>query len=102
MTIWHIEAVHHLQNAKLPLIGYKAWPMTNDRAAWPAPEILRVLVKEADKALALEKKYMRTLSKWVKTCDEQGQLCMHHQGVIEPFTLFAKTLAERLELETKA
>jgi hypothetical protein len=102
MTIWHIEAVHHLQNAKLPLIGYKAWPMTNERAAWPAPEILRVLVKEADKALALEKKYMRTLSKWVKTCDEQGQLCMHHQCVIEPFTLFAKTLAERLELETKA
>lgn len=101
MTVWHIQAVHHLQNAKLPLIGYKAWPVTNERAAWPAPEILRVLGKEADKALSLEIKYMRTLSKWVKSCDEQGQLCMHHQGVIEPFTRFAKTLAERLEQESR-
>lgn len=102
MSVWHIEAVHHLQNAKLPLMGYKAWPVTNERAAWPPPEILRPLVKEADKALTLEKKYMRTLSKWVKSCDEQGQLCMHHQGVIEPFSNFAKALAERLERESQA
>ncbi|HCE45471.1 MAG TPA: hypothetical protein DET40_18175 [Lentisphaeria bacterium] len=97
MTVWHVDAVHHLQNAKLPLMGYKAWPVTNERAAWPAPEILKVLVKEADKALALEIKYMRVLSRWVKSCDEQGQLSMHHQGVIEPLTSFAKTLSEHLE-----
>ncbi|MFZ2656113.1 MAG: hypothetical protein WAX69_14375 [Victivallales bacterium] len=96
MTVWHIDAVHHLQNAKLPLMGYKAWPVTNERAAWPAPEILKVLVKEAGRALALEIRYMRTLSKWVKSCDEQGQLSMHHQGVIEPLTHFAKTLADHL------
>ena len=102
MSGWHINAVYHLQNAKLPLMGYKAWPLTNKRAAWPPPEILKILVKEADKAIAMEIKYMRTLSRWVKSCDEQGQLCMHQQGVIEPFASFAKALAERLEQESKA
>ena len=33
----HIQAVTHLQNAKLPLYGYKAWPVSNQAAAWPPP-----------------------------------------------------------------
>ena len=101
MSAWHIAAVYHLQNAKLPLMGYKAWPPTNPHAAWPPPEILRTLAKEAKKALALEHKYMRTLARWVKSCDEQGQLAMHHQGVIEPFADFARRLAGLHEQESK-
>jgi len=101
MSVWHIEAVQQLQNAKLPLMGYKAWPASNPRAAWPPPEILGPIAKAAAKALALEGKYMRTLAKWVKSCDEQGQLAMHQQGVIEPFADFAKTLAARLEQESR-
>ncbi len=96
----HIQAVSHLQNAKLPLIGYKAWPVTNPTASWPPPEKLKDLVREAQKALALEKGYMRTYARWVKSCDEQGQLAMHHQGVIEPFTKFADGLAARLAEES--
>ena len=102
MSVWHIQAVSHLQNAKLPLMGYKAWPLTNERAAWPPSEMLKILVKEAKKAVALEIKYMRTLSKWVKSCDEQGQLCMHHQGIIEPFADFADKLGAQLECERSA
>ena len=97
----HIQAVYHLQNAKLPLFGYKAWPVDNPTAAWPPPEKLKDLVREANRAVALEKIYMRTYAKWVKSCDEQGQLAMHHQGVIEPFTAFASTLAARLEQESR-
>jgi len=97
----HIQAVSHLQNAKLPLYGYKAWPVNNPAAAWPPPEKLKDLVREAQKALALEKSYMRTYARWVKSCDEQGQLALHHQGVIEPFTKFAETLAARLAKENK-
>ncbi len=99
-SAFHVEAVYHLQNAKLPLMGYKAWPPSNPNAAWPPPEILKTLAKEASKALALEKKYMRLLAKWAKSCDEQGQLSMHHQGVIEPFTGFAARLAELYKQES--
>ena len=44
---------------------------------------------------------MRTYARWVKTCDEQGQLCSHQQGVIEPYEHFVKVLVERLEAELK-
>ena len=39
---------------------------------------------------------MRTFARWVKSCDEQGQLALHQQGVVEPFTRFAEMLAARL------
>jgi len=96
----HIQAVSHLQNAKLPLIGYKAWPENNPTAAWPPPEKLKDLVREAKRALELEQRYMRTYARWVKSCDEQGQLALHQQGVIEPFTRFAEMLAARLSEES--
>ena len=95
----HFQAVEHLQNAKLPLVGYKAWPLGNPRAAWPAPEALAGLLEEARWALALEEEYMRVFSTWVETCDEQGQLAMHQLGVIEPFAGFMQTLDRQLELE---
>jgi hypothetical protein len=97
----HVQAVYHLQNAKLPLFGYKAWPVTQEHASWPPPEKLEGLVKDAEIALDLEKEYMRVYAKWVKGCDEQGQLCLHHQGVIEPFAEFATALAQRLKEERK-
>jgi hypothetical protein len=93
----HIQAVYHFQNAKLPLFGYKAWPLGNEHACWPPPEKLKDLVKEAEKALELEIEYMEIYAKWVSSCDEQGQLCLQHQGVIEPFTEFAETLARQLK-----
>ena len=95
----HVRGVHHLQNAKLPLVGYKAWPLGNANASWPAPRQLAELIREAREALSLEKGYMRTYARWVKTCDEQGQLCSHQLGVIEPYEHFIKTLAARLEIE---
>ena len=95
----HVRGVYHLQNAKLPLVGYKAWPLDTPNASWPAPEQLAGLLDEAKQALALEKGYMRTYARWVKTCDEQGQLCSHQQGVIEPYEQFIAALAERLEIE---
>ena len=95
----HVRAVYHLQNAKLPLVGYKAWPLGNPNAAWPAPEQLAGLLDEAKRALALGKGYMRTYARWVKSCDEQGQLCSHQQGVIEPFERLVDTLTERLKIE---
>lgn len=95
----HVRGVHHLQNAKLPLVGYKAWPLGNANASWPAPRQLAELLREARQALALEKGYMRTYARWVKTCDEQGQLCSHQLGVIEPYEQFIKTLADRLVIE---
>ena len=97
----HVRAVYHLQNAKLPLFGYKAWPLGNPNAAWPAPAQLAELLQEALQALALQEDYMRTYARWVKTCDEQGQLCSHQQGVIEPYEHFVKVLVERLEAELK-
>ena len=96
----HIQAVSHLQNAKLPLIGYKAWPENNPAASWPPPEKLKDLVREAKRALVLEQRYMRTFARWVKSCDEQGQLALHQQGVIEPFTKFAEMLAAQLGEES--
>ncbi len=98
----HIRAVAHLQNAKLPLIGYKAWPLGNPHACWPPPNMLKPLVREARKALKLEREYMRVYAKWVKTSDQQGQLCMHQQGVIEPFERFAEALDAQLERELAA
>jgi hypothetical protein len=95
----HIQAVYHLQNAKLPLFGYKAWPLGNEHACWPPPEKLEDLAKEAKQALELELEYMKIYSKWVESCDEQGQLCLQHQGVVEPFAKFADTLARQLEVE---
>ncbi len=98
----HLRAVYHLQNAKLPLFGYKAWPLGNEHCCWPPPEKLEDLVKEAEQALALEREYMTTYAKWVSGCDEQGQLCLHQQGVIEPFAEFATTLNEQLSMEKEA
>ena len=98
----HIQAVSHLQNAKLPLMGYKAWPVDTPAAAWPPPETLKPLVREANRAVALETQYMRIYARWVKSCDEQGQLALHQQGVIVPFTMFAETLSARLAEALKA
>ncbi len=95
----HVRAVYHLQNAKLPLVGYKAWPLGNPNASWPEPGQLADLLKEARQAVILEIDYMRTYARWVKTCDEQGQLCSHQLGVLAPFETFAKTLATQLEIE---
>jgi hypothetical protein len=95
----HIQAVYHLQNAKLPLFGYKAWPLGNEHACWPPPEKLKDLVNEAELALELEMEYMKIYSKWVKSCDEQGQLCLQQIGVVEPFTEFVKTLTKQFEFE---
>lgn len=98
----HITAVAHLQNAKLPLIGYKAWPLGNAHACWPPPKQLEALAKEARKALKLEQEYMRGLAKWCVASDQQGQLSMHHQGIIEPLTKFAETLEAQLAREQAA
>ncbi len=95
----HVRAVYHLQNAKLPLVGYKAWPLGNPNAAWPAPEKLAALLREARQALKLQKGYMGTYARWVQSCDEQGQLCSHQQGVIEPYEKFIKIMTDRLEIE---
>jgi hypothetical protein len=95
----HVQAVHHFQNAKLPLVGYKAWPLGNENASWPPPAQLRALLDEAGQAFKLEEQYMRTYSKWVESCDEQGQLCGHQTGVIEPFERFVKVLNDRLKVE---
>ena len=62
----HIQAVYHLQNAKLPLFGYKAWPLGNEHACWPPPEQLQCLTREAERALELEIEYMQIYSKWGK------------------------------------
>jgi len=97
----HVRAVYHLQNAKLPLYGYKAWPLGNQNASWPPPAQLRELLKEARRALSLQQQYMRRYARWVKTCDEQGQLCGHHLGVIEPYERLVETLAGRLEIEER-
>jgi len=42
---------------------------------------------------------MTIYSKWVTSCDEQGQLCLQQQGVVEPFREFADAMAEQLEQE---
>ena len=97
----HVDAVCHLQNAKLPLVGYKAWPLGNDNASAPPPAQLTRLLREAETALALEERYMRKYSRWVKGCDEQGQLCGHEQGVIQPLKQLVKALTERLEIREK-
>lgn len=97
----HIRAVYHLQNAKLPLIGYMAWPTDNVQASWPPPEMLETLLEEAEKAVALEREYMAVYARWVSDCDEQGQLVMHQQGVVEPMEGFASALRAQLEKEKK-
>ena len=95
----HVQAIYHLQNAKLPLCGYKAWPLGNENASWPPPEQLRALAEEAGRALKLQKQYMRTYARWVETCDEQGHLCSHQVGVIEPFEKLVNLLEARLKIE---
>lgn len=92
----HVEAVYHLQNAKLPLVGFGAWPIENPKAVWPCAALLSALLPSARKALALEEEYMRVYAAHVKDCDEQGQLSMHHQGVIERFAGLARALEARL------
>lgn len=97
ISAMHIEAVQHLQNAKLPLMGYKAWPLENEHSAWPNPDALKHYAREARTAYELELEYMKTYSQWVEGCDEQGQLVMHQQGVIEPFGRFAAVLEEMVK-----
>ena len=100
MSVLHLEAVRHLQNAKLPLVGYKAWPLGNDHACWPPPAQLAGLAAEARQAAALAEEYMRVYARWVSSCDEQGHLCAHQQGVVEPFLRFAETLERQWQVET--
>jgi hypothetical protein len=97
----HLRAVHHLQMAKLPLVGFKLWPVpAEDPACLPPPEFLAPLLAEARAGLELEYGYMRTLAKWTRTCDEQGQLAMHQQGLIEPFEELVAALDRWVAQET--
>ena len=93
----HVKAVYHMQNAKLPLYGYQAWPVDRADKVLPHPDHIKVVMAEAQQALDLEKEYMELFSRHVETCDEQGQLAMHHQGVIEPLEGFIKTLRSWLD-----
>lgn len=97
----HIQAVHHLQNAKLPLFGYRAWPLGNEHASCPPPALLEGIVREAELALALEKRFMSVYAQWVNSCDEQGQLVMQHQGIIETLERIVAELRRRLEHEKR-
>ncbi|MEI6421454.1 MAG: hypothetical protein WCP55_04495, partial [Lentisphaerota bacterium] len=54
----HLQAVQHLQNAKLPLYGYKAWPLGNTRCCWPPPDQLRRLLQEIRSGVEMEREYM--------------------------------------------
>lgn len=97
ISAMHVEAVYHLQNAKLPLMGFDAWPPENPGAVWCGAPLLRTLLDSARKALSLEESYMRVYGGHVSSCDEQGQLSMHHLGVIEPFARFVRMLEAQLE-----
>ena len=96
----HLQAVQHLQNAKLPLFGYKAWPLGNPHCCWPPPAQLALLLEEVRTAVKLQREYMTIYAPWVRSCDEQGQLCSHHLGVIEPWTHFAQVLEVQLAAAT--
>jgi hypothetical protein len=100
----HLEAVGCLQRAKLPLVPYGAWPVeqSGDGAVMkitsvrcPEPLEMERLCAEAERAAALEREYMERYAVLVETCDEQGQLVMHHWGVAVPFGAFATALRER-------
>ncbi len=97
----HVKAVFHLQNAKLPLYGYKAWPLGNENAGSPPPAQLSALLREAETALELEGRYMKRYASWVKDCDEQGQLCGHEHGVSQPLKRLVAALTARLDAEKK-
>ncbi len=108
ISVDHLEAVGHLQNAKLPLVGYGAWPLeaSADGATLrlasprcPSPEVLEILCREAEQAAALEQRYMERYAPWVERCDEQGQLVMHHWGAVVPLGAFTAALRTRLESE---
>ena len=101
MSALHLQAVQHLQNAKLPLFGYKAWPLGNPRCCWPPPDQLAQLLEQIRTAVKLERQYMTMYAPWVRSCDEQGQLCSHHLGVIEPWTHFAQVLETQLAAATR-
>jgi len=90
----HLSAVHHLQMAKLPLVGFRLWPLpAQDPPGLPPPDFLAALLREARAGLELEYEYMRILAGWTRTCDEQGQLAMHQQGLIEPYEELVAALA---------
>lgn len=93
----HIEAVQHLQNAKLPLSGHNAWPLSNRHAVWPHPQKLSELLSEGTKALELEYDYMKIYSKRVRSCDEQGQLVMQQQGFIDNLEAFLAELRRQYD-----
>ncbi len=101
ISVLHLDAVAHLQNAKLPLVGYKAWPLGNGHACWPPPAKLADLAAEARQAVALAEEYMRVYARWASSCDEQGHLCAHQQGAVEPFTQFADALQRQLQIESE-
>lgn len=96
----HLRAVLHLQDAKLPLVGYGCWPLDKKRKSLPPPYLLKRLKESAEKGLAKEYTYMKVLAKWVKTSDQQGQLAMHQQGLIEPFERLAAKIGEWYERES--
>ena len=96
----HLEAVSLLQDAKLPLVGYGCWPLTEKKRAIPPPDLLKRLKGRAERGLRKEYTYMKVLAKWVVSCDQQGQLVMHQQGLIEPFEALCAALAEWYERES--
>ncbi len=96
----HLEAVSLLQDAKLPLVGYGCWPLDEKKRAMPPPQLLKRLKASAEKGLGKEYTYMKVLAKWVRTCDQQGQLAMHQQGLIEPFERLVQSLEKWYEQES--
>lgn len=90
----HLEGVLKLQCAKLPLYGFHAWPLDSKQAMPPPKDLAQVLSDYAQSGLECEYEFMRVQAKWTKTCDQQGQLAMHQQGLIEPFEQLAAKLRE--------
>ena len=93
----HLEGVLKLQCAKLPLYGFHAWPPDSEQAMPPPKDLAQVLYAYAQSGLECEYEFMRIQAKWTKTCDQQGQLAMHQQGLIEPFEKLASKLREYAE-----
>ena len=92
----HLKAVSHLQNSKLPLMGYQCFPVSQD-GNWPGPEVLKDCVHEAWLALQYTYAYMKRYSRWVAGSDEQGQLAHHQLGMVEPLENHYRTLKAKYE-----
>lgn len=84
-SVKHVKGVTLLQSAKLPLVGFWCWPLTLPCKNIPPVSLTKKLLFYAEKGLEEEYAYMRLLADWTESCDQQGQLALHQQGLIEPF-----------------